>query len=81
MKKLLAIIICLAFLLAVFAGCGQTGKDGTSSSENTDKPSYPDYTLEREEGTNQLTFYWSAAGVDYSKCDIAFFISNPPLLE
>ena len=39
-------------------------------------PATEEYTLEREPGTNQLTFYWKADGVDYSRCDMWIWYPN-----
>ncbi len=35
-----------------------------------------EYTLEREEGTNQLTFYWTADDADYETCDMWIWYPN-----
>ena len=77
MKRFFALILCLTFALALLAGCASKTPDATTSaaSEATTEPAsttkvYEDYVLPREEGKNQLTFYWTASGVNYSKCDM-----------
>ena len=55
---------------------------GSNAPETADLPetSAPEptgeYTLAREPGTNQLTFYWKAQDVDLSKCDMWIWFPN-----
>ena len=35
-----------------------------------------EYTLPREEGTRQLTFYWYGEDVDYDTCDMWIWYPN-----
>ena len=91
MKRILAILLCLLMVLALFAGCKQPAEPtGTGEAPatggtpaQTDAPPATDatpateeYTLEREPGTNQLTFYWKGEGVDYAKCDMWIWYPN-----
>ncbi|MBR0235501.1 MAG: type I pullulanase [Clostridia bacterium] len=74
MKKLLTLSISLLLIAAMLCGCASSNAD-TSGSTSTiapteATPTYADYTLEPEEGKNQLTFFWHANYVDYSKCDM-----------
>ena len=75
MKRFFALILALTLILAVFVSCGTekpastTGTEATVPAEATTKV-YEDYVLPREDGKNQLAFYWTKAGVDYSKCDM-----------
>ena len=69
----LAFILTLTFVFTacnVNNGAGDATTDGNSSS--TDEPYVPDeneYQLEKIDGYNQLTFYWSHGGT-YENCDI-----------
>ena len=40
------------------------------------EPVSDEYTIEREPGTNQLTFYWQADNVNYDKCDMWIWYPN-----
>ena len=77
MKRFFALVLSLTFVLVIICGCASgtpvetTGADATTPAETTSTTkTYEDYVLPREEGKNQLTFYWKASGVDYSKCDM-----------
>ena len=75
MKRFFALVLTFIFVLMVFAGCTSENPDATTvdtTTAATEPPSttYEEYVLPREEGKNQLTFYWTKAGIDYSKCDM-----------
>ena len=76
MKKYLSLFLAIIFILSALAGCGGNVADTESESESETTPAVEEYTLEREEGCNQLTFYWHADGVDYSKCDMWIWYPN-----
>ncbi|MBQ7671247.1 MAG: type I pullulanase [Clostridia bacterium] len=78
MKRILALILTFIMILGMLAACGGTGEDTDTGSETeTEAVTEPEeYTLERVEGCNQLTFYWYADGVDYSKCDMWIWYPN-----
>ncbi len=76
MKKYLSLFLAIIFILSALAGCGGNVADTESESESESAPAVEEYTLEREEGCNQLTFYWHADGVDYSKCDMWIWYPN-----
>ena len=74
LKKLAAILLCLVLFASVFAGCG---KDQKKTGSETEAPTVPEeYFLDPEPGTNQLSFYWYADGVDYSTCDMWIWYPN-----
>ncbi len=61
----------------MLAGCGTTPGGESSAPENSNTwYTGEDYTLEREAGTNQLTFYWSSSSADYTKCDMWIWYPN-----
>ena len=73
MKRMIAFLLCLILILTVFAGCGGKTNETVVSSETEEvamTQADGEYTIARELNTNQLTFYWVADGVDYSKCDM-----------
>ena len=86
MKKIIAIILSLAMILALAAGCAEKPKpdepapqpqvepvpepEPTPEPEPEPEPVPEEYTLEREPGTNQLTFYWTKEGADYETSDM-----------
>lgn len=85
MKRTIAILLCLLMVLGLFAACDKpTSPTGTEEAPATgnspaqteappatgDAPATEEYTLEREPGTNQITFYWKGEGVNYEKCDM-----------
>ncbi|MBQ7161353.1 MAG: type I pullulanase [Clostridia bacterium] len=80
MKRILSIVLTLIMALAIFAGCkdktpepavtGAPPASDTAAPPDTGPADTEEYTLEREEGCNLLTFYWYGEGVDYSKCDM-----------
>ncbi len=68
MKKFLSWLLVLIMSFSLLASCGQDEiAPETADVANGDAE---EYTLEREDGCNQITFYWHADGVDYSKCDM-----------
>ncbi len=78
MRRLIALMLALlTLLLAACASSPETSDDssaGESStasggSESDVSASGDEYTLEREEGHNQITFYWNYSG-SYETCDI-----------
>ena len=72
MKRNIALLLLLLMLFAV--GCTHGGEPDPGV---TDAPKDPDeYTLEREPGTNQITFYWNSPGADYDKCDMWIWYPN-----
>ncbi len=89
MKRTLAMFLCALLLLSLFVGCDKPvdgpGMENTTAattgeapvpSTNPAPPATEEYTLEREPGTNQISFYWKADGVDYSKCDMWIWYPN-----
>ena len=71
MKRYLAFLLLAALLMGVLYGCTPktpSGNDPTAAP--TEEAHYEDYELPREDGTNQVIFYWTANGVDYDKCDM-----------
>ena len=78
LKRTIALFLCLGLLLTAFAGCGgKTEETGTSETQEVVMTQADgEYTLAREINTNQLTFYWVADGVDYSKCDMWIWYQN-----
>ncbi len=72
-KRIAALFLALVFL-ALAAGCGAANDAVTGSESETAAPTetgaYEDYVLEKEDGFNQLTLYWSNPNKDYSKCDV-----------
>ena len=79
MKKSVALLLVFMMAISVLVGCTPTAdppSESTTSDALTSGSSGSEYTLEREEGTNQLTFYWTAEGVDYSKCDMWIWYPN-----
>ncbi len=62
--------LCLCMTGCTPAAPGSTGSTaGTQSTAGTSGPSDGEYTLPREEGHNQLTFYWQGQ-TDLSKVDM-----------
>ncbi len=63
----------LALVMLCMAGCTQPGdpSSGTNPdpSSSTQGGNEQEYTLPKEDGCNQLTFYWNYSG-DYETCDI-----------
>ena len=57
MKKIMCMLTALLMTLTLL--CGPAA--GAEEEE---------YTLPREEGTRQLTFYWQDEEADYSTCDM-----------
>ena len=60
MKKHLRMLAALWLILTILCGTG-----GSAAAEGKEE-----YTLPREEGTRQLTFYWFRDGGDYDRCDM-----------
>ena len=46
------------------------------SADQNDTEPEEEYFLEREEGCNQITFYWYSPNVDYEKCDMWIWYPN-----
>ena len=65
MKKILRMLTALWMALALMCG---TGISAAEAEE--------EYTLPREEGTRQLTFYWVQDSGNYEKCDIWIWFPN-----
>ncbi|MBE6977320.1 MAG: type I pullulanase [Ruminococcaceae bacterium] len=65
----------LAVIMLLLSGCGQVQPTTTHTTDPSTAPSgsqgNPDdeYTLPKEEGYNQITFYWNYLG-DLSNCDV-----------
>ena len=78
MKRLISLFLCLILVLGLFAGCGEDEKEtqptGTQATVETEPAG--EYTLDRESGKNQITFYWLAEGTDLSKCDMWIWYEN-----
>ncbi|MBO4847729.1 MAG: type I pullulanase [Clostridia bacterium] len=66
MKRSAALLLVLLLLFGMLSGCKAKTPDETVPTD----PPKDEYTLEPEEGCNQLIFYWYSDGVDYSKCDM-----------
>lgn len=81
MKKATALFLCLLLLLTLFAGCAKK-KTPTVTEAPTDVPEEtlfdPDeYNIEREPGTNRLTFYWDGGGrTNFDDCDMWIWYPN-----
>ncbi len=78
MKKWTMRLLCLLLALSMcLGGCAPvqtestdtSASDSTGSTEPTGSQPGDEYTLEREDGCNQLTIYW-AGSADLAKCDI-----------
>ena len=78
LKRMISLFLCLVMILTAFAGCG--GKTEETEPSETEQvvmtQADGEYTIAREINTNQLTFYWMAEGVDYSKCDMWIWYQN-----
>ncbi len=59
---IMAIVFILSFTLTEFYGC--------DNPDTPDNNKDGEYTLELEEGKNQVIFYWSKAKIDFSNSDI-----------
>ena len=66
MKKTGCVFTALLMVLALLCG------PGTVSSVRAEE----EYTLPREEGTRQVTFYWYGEGVNYDTCDMWIWYPN-----
>ena len=82
LKKLLSVILILVLLLGCLAGC-QTVEpeqtepaDGGTTARQDAQPDGEEYTLEREAGCNQLTFYWYNVTGKYDDCDMWIWYPN-----
>ena len=72
--RIISFLLVAAMLLAMLISCTNPNKnDSTTPAETTkgDKWQVPEgeYTIPKEEGYNQITFYWSHPGV-IENCDI-----------
>ena len=85
MKRILAILLSLLLLAGLFAGCekpetpattGNTPAQTDAPPATGNTPATEEYSLEREPGTNQITFYWKNDGIDLSKCDMWIWYPN-----
>jgi len=74
-KRVFALV--MALLMLALSGCTQP-QPGSSSTNSTNGSTVPsstqgkpddEYTLPKEEGYNQITFYWNYLG-DLSNCDV-----------
>ena len=65
MKKAVCLLTVLIMALALLCRPAVTFAAGEE-----------EYSLQREEGTNQLTFYWYGDGADYDKCDMWIWYPN-----
>lgn len=69
MKKVSSVIAIFLAMLFVFCGCA--GKTDQPPQGDTEDPAAgEEYTLPREDGKNQITFYFNRIGDDYSDCDL-----------
>ena len=63
----------LALIMLMLAGCTQPQLDPSTPGSDPTAPSQvipeDEYTLPKEEGYNQVTFYWNYMG-DLSNCDV-----------
>ena len=66
MKKIMCMLTALLMALALL--CGPAAVPAARAEE--------EYTLPREEGTRQLTFYWQDEEADYSTCDMWIWYPN-----
>ena len=74
MKRLTALFLAL-LMLAALAGCGR--KPNGETPDASEKPAPADeYTLEREDGKNQIVFYWYNESGNYDKCDMWIWFPN-----
>ncbi|MBQ1410132.1 MAG: type I pullulanase [Oscillospiraceae bacterium] len=78
MNRMIALFLCMVLLLSLFAGCGSKEAETQTEESEQVEVTQPEgeYTIAREINTNQLTFYWKANGVDYSKCDMWIWYEN-----
>ena len=70
LKRIQTVMLLLTFLLATaftLIGCGNNNNPGTEDPEEPNDPGYvmpeDEYRLPKEEGHNQITFYWTYPGV------------------
>lgn len=63
MKKIMCMLTALLMTLTLFFGPAAGAEE-------------EEYTLPREEGTRQLTFYWQDEEADYSTCDMWIWYPN-----
>ena len=66
MKKIMCMLTALLMALALL--CGPAAVPAARAEE--------EYTLPREAGTRQLTFYWQDEEADYSTCDMWIWYPN-----
>ncbi|MBQ7600052.1 MAG: hypothetical protein IJU57_05195, partial [Clostridia bacterium] len=89
-KQILSLLLLLTLAFGIFSGCATQPQapDTTDTKDTADtvpddtKPDEPqpsdteEFFLEREPGTNQITFYWYSDGADYAKCDMWIWFPN-----
>lgn len=66
MKKMICLLLALLLLLT---GCAPSQTAPTAAQETPTQGSENEYTLEREDGCNQVTFYWAYPG-SIENCDV-----------
>ena len=79
-KRFLALLLAVLMLATLLAGCGEPSAPAAteapkaeSAPQATEAPAAPavdEYTLPREDGTRQLTLYWTHPSGSYDKCDV-----------
>ena len=84
MKRVISLLLLFAMLMSV--GCvNNTDKPAetkapdstnTEAPETTKAPSADEYTLPREDGKNQISFYWYNETGNYDKCDMWIWFPN-----
>jgi pullulanase len=78
MKKLIALTLCVLMLLSALSGCGKKPGNEPEPTETVSPTEAPieEYTLPREDGTNQLIFYWYNPAGSYDDCDMWIWYPN-----
>ncbi len=69
-KKIKLLVLALAIMIAIFAACKPSTPDNPNNPDTPDTPDNPtyvvpegEYTIPKEDGYNQVTFYWAYPGV------------------